>query len=100
MASEYIPTGRGNSIMKCDGFSVSYNPSPGAGFSFFESDGGQSETALLIGGEFLILNGDFREEYAALSKEGLEACIQFFESHSELTSSWSDTVEDVREAMS
>jgi len=84
-------TGMGNEILQGDGFHVSFNANPGSGISLFQSDAGSAETALCAGGEFFILNGDFRKEYEAIVDQGLTACLDFFKSKSELKSSWSDT---------
>lgn len=88
------PGGR-NVVLACDGFAVSYNPDPGAmGFSCFAGDNGSDETAIVVGGEFFILNGDFRREYAELSDSGgLDACLHFFASKPDLVSSWSGSVD-------
>mgnify|MGYP001576964544 CR=1 FL=1 len=47
---------------------VSFNPNPCAGFNFWQNSGGNSETALVnkslpFEENFLIIDGDFREEY-------------------------------------
>lgn len=90
MSKQWKPAATGNDVLQCDGFFISYNPSPGMGFSVFAGDDGSSETAIVADGKFYILNGDFREEYAALCEQGLAACMQFFASKPELVSSWSD----------
>lgn len=93
--SAYVPTGHpcGNSLMSRDGYRVSFNPSPGMGFSTFAADDGGAETALIVDGEYLILNGDFREEYERC--ETLDDCLRFFASRPDLVSTWSTSVEAV-----
>lgn len=85
-------SGAGNSILEGEDFYISYNPCPGMGLRMFMGDGGSDETALVIEGEdkkFLILNGDYREEYEKLFPFGLEKCIEFYEKHKkESQSSW------------
>lgn len=92
----YVPTGGmgGNVYMECDGFGVSYNASPGFGFSLFSGDGGSDETALCVDGDFYIMNGDFRREYAEQADAGgIDACLRFFASKPELLSSWSSSID-------
>lgn len=92
--ASYVPTGSGNVYMDRDGWGVSYNTSPGSGLSMFASDGDGDETAIVSNGDFYILNGDFRREYAELAESGgLDACLRFFASKPELKSSWSNDVD-------
>lgn len=98
----FIPTGNGNEILDGDGFFVSYNPNPAGGNSLCTmlgklaavttGDGAfaiqQPETALVVDGKFMILNGDFRQDYEGLVPQGLEACKTFFKSQDDV-SVWS-----------
>lgn len=80
----------------CEEIYFSFNPAPHAGISLFASDGGASETAMRYAGKFLILNGDWREEYqAAYAEGGIPACVAFYEaSKAEHRSSWSEDDEE------
>lgn len=94
---EWQQTGFGNLIFEGDGFTVSYNPDcsvslAGILAAFLGIDQSE-ETALIVGDKFLILNGDHREEYERLGD--LRSCVAYFESHSELMSPTSDTVDDL-----
>jgi hypothetical protein len=90
---EQIPfngLGGGNSLLRCEGFEISYNPNPGSMISFFASDDGGEETAICIPRgdgtrKYLILNGDFRDDYERLSADGLKACIEFFRASKKTT---------------
>ncbi len=58
---------------------VSFNPAPYCGIGLFKSDGGGSETALVMDEKFFILNGDHRKAYEnALESGGLPACVAVF----------------------
>ena len=75
-----------NEVLEGNGFWISYNPCP------LGSD--SAETALCIGDEnatsYLILNGDFRQQYAELVDKGLSECIEFYKSKkAEFQSFWS-----------
>jgi hypothetical protein len=70
----------GNSLLRGDGFYVSYNPATDCG----------AETALVKDGEFLILLGDFRDTYEKLVPEGYEACLAYFRASNAEHSDWSD----------
>lgn len=78
-----------NQVMSCDGFYISYNPSPCKGISFLQSDGGSDETALCVDDHFFVLNGDFREVYKAIAHKGLGECLKFFNENEQHHSSWS-----------
>ena len=80
-----------NQILRGNDFYISYMP-PGAclGLSLFASDEGRDETAVVVSGDFFILNGDHRKEYEGLVSEGLAACKAYFEQHKTEASSWSD----------
>ena len=67
--------------MEGDGFYVSYNPDPVLGSG--------PETALVIDGKFLILDGDFRKEYEE-RVHSFEECHKFFKDHLDKKSRWSD----------
>jgi hypothetical protein len=78
-----------NAVLRGDGFYISYAENPGAGISFFASDGGSDETALVVGDNFHILNGDFRDQYEAAVAGGLAACMAVFDAHkARHASSW------------
>lgn len=76
---------RGNYVLDCGGFWISYNPDP----SLLGSDNGSDETALVHDGRFYILNGDFRADYERLAPKGIQACLDFFrDKQEEFGSSW------------
>jgi len=85
-----------NYILEADDFYISYAPNAGSGISFFGSDDGDVETALVkknrdARGTFYILNGDWREDYERLLPEGFDACKRFYEEKKdEHRSSWSE----------
>ena len=70
----------GNVVARGDGFVVSFNP---------ETDVG-AETALCKDGEYFILLGDFRKQYAKLIPRGFAACKAFYDASDAERSSWSD----------
>lgn len=80
-----------NEILTCDGFHVSYNPDT-IGTALIKSFKGDSreETALVKGGDYFILNGDFRKQYEKLSPKGFDACKEFFDKNADKKSSWSN----------
>lgn len=84
----FMPTGHGNYMARFAGFKVSFNPDTSHLGEMWAGDG--AETALIVGGQYFILNGDFRTEYAALSEDGLDACMAFFLGKPELRSQWSN----------
>lgn len=92
MSRRFEPThnGCGNSILRFDDFFVSYNPNPGWPYSIFASDTGGAETALVVNGKYYVLNGDFRKDFLTLGEQGLEACMDFYNEHSDAKSSWSE----------
>ncbi len=102
--AKYEPTNSlcGNVVLRSEHFFISYNPSPGMGYSVFAGDNGLDETAMYCrkNDKFYILNGDFREEYAELSEQGLDACLRFFAAHPHVVSSWSASVEEAQAALS
>ena len=80
----------GNQVLNGEGFYISYMPSNGMdAFGSWGSDSGSDETALCKDGEFFILNGDFRKEYAKIIEEGFDRCLDFYEKNLEAKSSWS-----------
>lgn len=84
---EYIDP---NSILKADGFYISFNPGydwPGA----WRSDNGWAETAIVVDDDtFYILNGDHRSAYEGLITDGLDGCLEYFKKNSKFKSSWSE----------
>lgn len=92
-----------NEIMDLsDNCYVSFNSRPGGGITVFESDHGGPETALVIDGEFFILNGDFREDFVAAASRDIASCVDVFENNLDAMSSWttsSDQVEFMRARM-
>lgn len=79
-----------NSVLRSEGFYVSYNPQPSPDFDSFQADNNGDETALVKENNFYILNGDFRKEYEELEPKGFDACYDFYTSKPELKSSWSN----------
>lgn len=74
---------------------VSFNDKINTEIGLFASDKGLPETALVIDKSFLILNGDFREQYleAAQSDSPVEACIKVFKNNKKkFQSSWSNAI--------
>ena len=70
-------------------FIISYNPSPGQGFSLFTSDNHDAETALRLCGKWFILNGDFRQEYEQAFPNPFE-CLAVYDKHkAQRRSTWS-----------
>lgn len=92
--NEFKQTPNGNWVLDCDGFFISYNDFSAFNpmmIGMFSSDDGSDETALCADGDYYILNGDFRIEYAGLSKQGLAACKEFYEQNKDnRKSSWSN----------
>ena len=90
---DFKPTGMGNFLLETDDFAVSFNPNVANGFYGIKSfaGDGESETALMpAAGGYLILNGDFRQQYAELAGKGYQACLDFYNSQKvEHRSSWS-----------
>jgi len=90
---------RENEVLRVDeSFYVSFNPMDEAPMEIdcFRSDNNQSETALIISGEFRILNGDFRDEYFEIfnkfesDAERMDAAVKFYQSKNKaFGSSWS-----------
>ena len=81
----------GNLICEGEGFYVSFKRDLSKFGSFFDSDNGQPETALVKGEKFFILNGDWRYQYEDLVPKGWKACKAFFDANSETKkSSWSN----------
>lgn len=70
----------GNYVYKGDGFYVSFNPDTSFGTLGFMGSYAGSETALHDDKQWRILNGDWRSDYQELVPNGLQACIDFYES--------------------
>lgn len=88
--SKWKSGGARNEILSGDGYYVSYNGNPGGGIAMFAGDDG-AETALNVGGNFYILNGDFRAEYEAAFDAGADAMLAVYAKHkAEHRSSWSE----------
>jgi hypothetical protein len=97
---EFVPTGTGNVYMDCGDFGISFNPAPFEDFALLSGDTRDGETAIVDRDAYYILNGDFRDEYAALAPQGLDACLRFFASKPELVSSWSRSTNEALAALS
>ena len=81
----------GNEVLHAEGFYLSYATGHAMSvLSMFGSDNHSDETALVVDGEFYILNGDFRREYETLVPKGVDACMAFFNQHKSQASSWSE----------
>ena len=66
-----------NYVLQGDGFYVSFNPDTS---SLMFGAGNGPETALVTDDDtWFILDGDFREAYAALVPKGLDACKRFYD---------------------
>lgn len=72
-----------NTILKGDGFYVSYNKSV--------RDYGCVTTALVINNKYLILEGDHRKKYSEIIDSN-EACIDYFKNNINLIAKYSDTL--------
>jgi len=70
----------GNYVYKGDGFYVSFNPDTSFDFLGSLRSSAGSETALYDDATWRILNGDWRSDYEVLVPNGLQACIDFYES--------------------
>jgi hypothetical protein len=85
-----------NEIIEGNGFYVSYLPHSNSAFGMFSGDGGGAETALVKkNGDkrpvYLVLNGDFREQYKAALAGGYDACLRVYEAHKKSSrSTWSE----------
>ena len=90
---DFQPTGMGNFLLEGKGFRISFHPHVADGFYGLKmfADDEESETALMPNeGGYLILNGDFRRQYAELADKGYQACLDFYNSQkAERRSSWS-----------
>lgn len=77
-----------NKQARYNGFVVSFLPYHEHGMGPETKDG---ETALIIGRDYYILNGDWMLAYAELAPQGIEACINFFKMKAPLfASQWSN----------
>jgi hypothetical protein len=92
--AEWVTTGdlSGNMVLQGEGFMISHATAAGLGIlAFFRGDDGTDETAIVAGGQYFILNGDYREVYEELAPKGLAACMAFFnENKEDNASSWSN----------
>jgi hypothetical protein len=80
-----IPTNVPNDLISGDGFYVSYNAHDVAIYG--------SDTTALVKGQmeaFYILQGNHMAAYAPLIDVGFDACMDYFETNSELISKFSD----------
>jgi len=81
-ADGVLNTGPGNYTLQGDGFYISYAADTSSNIFGSPDDG--PETALVKGDNFLILRGDWRNEYEALINDcplyGYEACVAFWKS--------------------
>jgi len=93
MNDYFEPTGKGNEIMDCGDFYISYNREPLKG-TILASDDESDETALSKDGNYYILNGDFRETYRELLHPGgWEECFEYYKIlKEEFGSSWSSSL--------
>lgn len=82
----------GNLLLDCGDFYISYRGNTAELGSFFAGDDdGLGETALCFDGKYKILNGDFRKDYEGLVDEGLNKCLEFYESKkTETASCWTN----------
>ena len=55
----------------------------------YDSDDNSDETALVVGGEFFILNGDFREQYAACDGDIQKIKQVYIDNMEDKQSTWS-----------
>ena len=86
-----------NMQLEAPDFYISYNPNTNSLGSFFAGDESGEETALVKDGRYLILNGDWREQYEAVFDEGYDACLKFYlQNKDTYRSSWSnDRLDDL-----
>lgn len=95
---EFKPTGKGNYVVNGPDFYISYNPSTQDHYGFTElgnilggnlKDG--EETALLDRktNTWMILEGDFREEYIKVFSKGLKECKKIYKKNIDKRSNWS-----------
>ena len=108
-ARKFVEIGEKCYRMECDGFDISYVPklemhelNPHdldliAKGQIKAEHIGLPETAIIIrdptqftGYSFFILYGDYREQYAKLSENGLDACVEFFVANIEHITDTSD----------
>ena len=101
---KFEPTGLGNEIIQCEGYYISYRATkPDSPISMLctmmmqihnqpcAAEEYKGETALKADDEpWLILQGDYRKEYAALASQGYDICKEFYLSQKdEARSDWS-----------
>lgn len=77
-----------NTVTQGNGFYISFN-------AVDVADYGDVTTALVTNGmgHFFILNGNHVAQYREIMAEGLEACIAYFEAHSDQRNKRSDTTD-------
>lgn len=87
-------TSSGTFLLRKEGFYISYNPSVESTFlinqELFDEDTDIEETALYIHqtGQYLILNGDFRNDYEPC--QTLDECLDIYHKYAPLyKSKWS-----------
>jgi hypothetical protein len=91
LGSEFAPGPTGNMLAEYDGFAVSYVGHGKAMIPSFETETADGETALMIGGSYYILNGDWRMAYSELAPRGADACLEFFRAKApQFKSQWSE----------
>jgi hypothetical protein len=83
-----------NVLTKYDGWAVSYLPDQSSSILDFEKDS-QDETALLVGGSYFILNGDWQEHYAACV-DFKEALRMFIINYGDFSSTYTGSVDDAK----
>jgi len=82
--------GHSNELLEFEDFYISYQSTPGGVIPIFDSDRSSPETALVKDDFFLILNGDFRDDYLDIAINGFQACYKFYLSKKkEYQSFWS-----------
>ena len=95
MSAPWKATGAGNYTLEGAGFFVSYNPDCRGGLvgnvdAVIGLDQGE-ETALVLDGAYLILNGDHRAQYEE-RRHDLSLCVEYFKKHHDLIAPTSDVV--------
>lgn len=103
-SSQFTATGRGNELLRGDGFYISFRAEPstegvaglmnglGPILGVKDRDAGGAETALYTHDDdtWRILNGDWRAEYGAAFPDGLLAAVAVYDANREdYRSDWS-----------
>jgi hypothetical protein len=81
-----------NVLTKYDGWAVSYLPDQSSSILDFEKDS-QDETALLVGGGYFILNGNWQAQYAGCKNLG-DALRMFIDNYGDYSSVYTNSVDD------